>query len=67
MWKYRRNETLYKTNTLVLFSDHTKGINGDRWDKDILYYTGIGQEGDQVLEGNPNKTLYESNETGVNV
>ncbi|MGG5763419.1 MULTISPECIES: HNH endonuclease [Bacillus cereus group] len=56
-----------KTNTLVLFSDHTKGIYDDRWDKDILYYTGMGQEGDQVLEGNQNKTLYESRENGVDV
>ncbi|PHG27298.1 restriction endonuclease [Bacillus toyonensis] len=56
-----------KTNTLVLFSDHTKGIYDDRWDKDILNYTGMGQEGDQVLEGNQNKTLYESRENGIDV
>ncbi|PFI17576.1 HNH endonuclease [Bacillus cereus] len=56
-----------KTNTLVLFSDHTKGIYDDRWDKDILYYTGMGQEGHQTLEGNQNKNLYESNENGVGV
>ncbi|MGG0762621.1 hypothetical protein [Bacillus paramycoides] len=60
----RRSKT---KNTLVLFSDHTKGIYDDRWDKDILYYTGMGQEGDQVLEGNQNKTLYESRENGVDV
>ncbi|ARJ25114.1 restriction endonuclease [Bacillus mycoides] len=56
-----------KTNTLVLFSDHTKGIYDDRWDKDILFYTGMGQEGHQTLDGNQNKTLYESNENGVGV
>ncbi|HFK1515001.1 TPA: HNH endonuclease [Bacillus cereus] len=56
-----------KTNTLVLFSDHTKGIYDDRWDKDILFYTGMGQEGHQTLNGNQNKTLYESNENGVGV
>ncbi|WP_414835427.1 HNH endonuclease [Bacillus sp. Ba 3] len=56
-----------KTNTLVLFSDHTKGIYDDRWDKNILYYTGMGQEGHQTLEGNQNKTLYESNENGIGV
>ncbi|EJQ03212.1 hypothetical protein IE3_05583 [Bacillus cereus BAG3X2-1] len=56
-----------KTNTLVLFSDHTKGIYDDRWDKDILFYTGMGQEGHQILDGNQNKTLYESNKNGVDV
>ncbi|WP_270606877.1 restriction endonuclease [Bacillus mobilis] len=56
-----------KTNTLVLFSDHTKGIYDDRWKKGILYYTGMGQEGPQTLVGNQNKTLYESNENGVDV
>lgn len=56
-----------KTNTLVLFSDHTKGIYDDRWDKDILFYTGMGQEGHQTLDGNQNKTLYESNENGVSI
>ncbi|WP_244158174.1 hypothetical protein [Bacillus paramycoides] len=29
-----------KTNTLVLFSDHTKGIYDDRWDEDILHRDG---------------------------
>ncbi|TKI09294.1 HNH endonuclease, partial [Bacillus cereus] len=56
-----------KTNTLVLFSDHTKGIYDDRWDKGTLLYTGMGQEGHQILDGNQNKTLYESNGNGVDV
>ncbi|MGC7946873.1 HNH endonuclease [Bacillus sp. II_CA] len=56
-----------KTNTLVLFSDHTKGIYDDRWDNGTLLYTGMGQEGHQLLDGNQNKTLYESNENGVDV
>ncbi|XLP24100.1 HNH endonuclease [Bacillus toyonensis] len=56
-----------KTNTLVLFSDHTKGIYDDRWEKGILYYTGMGQEGHQTLVGNQNKTLYESSANGVDI
>lgn len=60
----RRSHT---TNTLVIFSDHTNGIYDDVWDKDILYYTGMGQEGNQTLEGNQNITLYESNANGVKV
>ncbi|PDY44005.1 restriction endonuclease [Bacillus pseudomycoides] len=35
-----------RANTLVLFSDHTKGIYDDRWNEDILYYTRMGKEGD---------------------
>ncbi|WP_458557964.1 restriction endonuclease [Bacillus cereus] len=31
-----------KTNTLVLFSDYTKGIYDDRWEQGVLYYTGMG-------------------------
>ncbi|MGG0726886.1 hypothetical protein [Bacillus paramycoides] len=32
-----------------------------------IYYTGMGQEEDQVLEGNQNKTLYESRGNEVDV
>ncbi len=54
-------------NTLVIISDHTKGIYSDQWINKILYYTGMGKTGDQVLNGNQNITLYESNINGVSV
>ena len=63
-----------ETDTLVLFSNHKSGIYDDRWEIDengesIIFYTGMGQKGDQTLDGkgNQNRTLYESNENKVNV
>lgn len=65
----RRSHT---TNTLVIFSDHTKGIYEDKWiinenNEEILLYTGMGQEGDQDIEFGQNKTLKESRTNGVRV
>lgn len=58
----------HKTNTLVLFSDHTgKKIYNDVWEGDILKYTGTGRIGDQVLKGNQNKTLANANNNYVHV
>ena len=31
-----------KANSLVVVSDHTKGFSKDRWEDNILYYTGMG-------------------------
>ena len=56
-----------KTNTLMLICDHTKGLYDDMWHGDTLHYTGMGKIGDQVLEGNQNRTLYESGSNGINV
>lgn len=56
-----------KTGSLVIVSDHTKGLYRDEWKNGILYYTGMGKKGDQVLEGNQNRTLYDSNTNGVEV
>lgn len=60
------------TNTLVLFSDHTKGIYEDKTilDKngnDLLLYTGMGQTGDQDINFGQNKTLNNSNELSIKV
>ena len=55
-----------KNKAIVIISSHVKGIYGDKWDGDILHYTGAGQEGDQALKGN-NKALLESNENGYTV
>jgi 5-methylcytosine-specific restriction enzyme A len=54
-----------KTNTLVLVSDPTKALYEDRWEGDILFYTGMGTKGDQKLDFMQNKTLFESNTNSV--
>lgn len=56
-----------KTNSLIIISSHVKSIYDDRWDGETLLYTGMGQNGDQSLEFQQNKTLNESNKNGVNV
>jgi 5-methylcytosine-specific restriction protein A len=55
------------TNTLVIVSDHTRGIYEDRWIDNILHYTGMGLEGDQGIDTAQNKTLAESQINGVEV
>ncbi|CAK7038077.1 HNH endonuclease [Tissierella sp.] len=55
------------TNTLVIVSDHTKGLYEDRWEGDVLHYTGMGKNGDQGISFAQNRTLYESNSNGVDV
>lgn len=42
----RRSST---RNLLVLISDPFKGLYQDRWEGDVLHYTGMGQTGDQSL------------------
>lgn len=56
-----------RTGTLVIISDETKGLYQDIWKNGILHYTGMGKVGDQVLVGNQNGTLYNSNTNGVEV
>lgn len=56
-----------KTNTLVIVSDHTKGLYEDKWYGDVLHYTGMGKKGDQDINAAQNKTLSESNHNGVAV
>ncbi|MFW9874290.1 MAG: McrB family protein, partial [Candidatus Thorarchaeota archaeon] len=57
----------HRTNSLVLVTDHTKNLYGDRWEGDVLHYTGMGLTGDQELEYMQNKTLSESNSIMVNL
>ncbi len=54
-----------QTNTLVLVTDSSK-LYHDRWEGDVLQYTGMGQIGDQELT-RVNKTLAESKSNGVEV
>ncbi|WP_432361468.1 HNH endonuclease [Sporosarcina sp. UB5] len=60
----RRSKT---TNTLIIVTDHTKGLYDDRWEGDILHYTGMGKNGDQNINFAQNRTLNESNTNGVDV
>jgi hypothetical protein len=55
-----------KTNTLVILSYPGKGPYHDRWEGDVLHYTGEGQIGDQLLKNN-NKKLADSNVNGLGV
>lgn len=56
-----------KTGCLVIISDRTKAFYKDEWIDGVLHYTGMGKIKDQVLRGNQNITLYESNTNGVEV
>lgn len=63
----RRSHT---TNALVLICDQTgSSIYEDKWTDNgqILIYTGMGQEADQVLEGTQNNTLFNSGTNGVSI
>lgn len=55
-----------KRNCLVIICDHTK-MYDDKWKGGVLHYTGMGKNGDQVLRGNQNGTLYDSDTNGVAV
>lgn len=57
----------HSTKTLVIVSDHTRGIYEDRWDGNVLHYTGMGLRGDQKWKGTQNKTLGELDSNGVDV
>ena len=41
--------------------------SNDKWYGTELHYTGMGQEGDQTLNGNQNGTLYNSRTSGIEV
>tara|TARA_B110000908_G_C10210019_1_gene429707 strand:+ start:166 stop:990 length:825 start_codon:yes stop_codon:yes gene_type:complete len=58
----RRSHT---TNTLVIVSNHIKSIYDDRWIADTFHYTGMGTKGNQRLDFAQNKTLSESNSSGI--
>jgi len=54
------------TNTLVLVLKHVNNLYDDKQVGDIIYYTGKGQIGDQML-ARDNRTLAESNTNGVKI
>lgn len=51
---------------LVIIADHTKSLYDDRWEGNILHYTGMGKVGDQTLSGQ-NQRLADQRFTGVQV
>ena len=57
----------HKRGLLILISDPFKGLYRDRWDGNVLHYTGTGRIGDQSLTHSQNKTLNESPETKIPV
>jgi len=57
----------HKTNTLILISQPAKSVYEDRWEDNILHYTGMGLTGDQRLDFAQNKTLAESKTNGVSL
>jgi 5-methylcytosine-specific restriction enzyme A len=65
MWHRRRRS--HRTSSPVVISDNTKGFYKDRWENNILYYTGMALAGDQSLDFAQNKTLAESNANGIAV
>lgn len=56
-----------KTNTLVIVSNHVKSIYDDRWEDDVLHYTGMGTKGNQSIDSTQNKTLAQSQNNGVSI
>lgn len=61
MWNSRWNEK-------VSYDKYIRGVYDDIWiDDSTILYTGMGQEGDRVLDGNQNKTIYESRKNGINI
>ena len=55
-------------NALVLLSIHNRdSLYDDYWNENVLYYTGMGVDGNQRLDFFENKTLAESNQNGVTV
>lgn len=59
----RRN---VERNHLVVVSDHTKSLYEDRWEGNILHYTGMGKRGHQTLTAQ-NRTVNDSRDTGVKI
>ncbi len=56
-----------RTNTLVVVTNHIESIYDDRWEGDIIHYTGMGQTGEMELNAAQNRTLNESPANGVAV
>lgn len=53
------------TQSVVIVANHTKGLYTDEWYGDTLHYCGMGKNGDQNITYRYNKTLNDSNNTGL--
>jgi 5-methylcytosine-specific restriction protein A len=56
-----------KRNNCLIITSNREGVYLDHWQDDVLHYTGMGLTGDQSLTRAQNKTLAESNESGIPV
>jgi 5-methylcytosine-specific restriction protein A len=56
-----------RNKLLVIVSDHTKALDDDHWEGNVLHYTGMGPKGPQRLNYAQNRTLYKSQTNGVSV
>lgn len=52
-----------KNGTLVIISDHTKGMYDDKWYGNELHYTGMGKTGDQDIKKIRTKPLLNQTKT----
>ncbi len=52
---------------LVIISDPFKGLYQDRWEGEVLHYTGMGKLGEQSVDYAQNRTLAQSPKTGERV
>lgn len=57
----------HEKKSLILISNQLANIYQDRWEGDILHFTGMGLKGDQSIINRQNKTLAESATNGVTV
>lgn len=55
-----------RQNCLVLISDPHKGLYEDKWDGEVLHYTGMGKRGHQTFTSQ-NRTLRDAAALGVTV
>ncbi|MDD3266604.1 MAG: HNH endonuclease signature motif containing protein [Burkholderiales bacterium] len=54
-----------KNNTLILIADHKKKMYSNIWFDDVLFYTGMGKNGNQSLDYKQNKILKNAKSLGV--
>lgn len=57
----------HETNTLVLISNHVESVYDDRWEGEVLHYTGMGLTGDQSLDFAQNQTLANSSSSDLKI
>lgn len=56
-----------RTDTLVIVSNHIKSVYGDRWEENVLHYTGMGQVGNQSKSFRSNFHLSNSKNSDISI